>query len=253
VQGLGTIGRDGHSVLDALAAQSEDLKAMSANTTEILQALDTQQGQIATMVGNAQRLTEATSGGRADIEATMRELPGMLDSAQVASTSLVELSDALGPVAADLHAAAPFLAGALRELPAVSQDLRGLLPPLTGTLDGAPATLDRVPTFGQDARALIPQAQLALADLNPMLGYLQPYGPDLAAFFTNWAGGLANSVDVHGRYARPMFLFSEHSLRSSPVPTDAVVDRSNAYPDPGQSADPGPFDGPYPRVERDGG
>jgi phospholipid/cholesterol/gamma-HCH transport system substrate-binding protein len=253
VQGLGALGRDGHSVLDALAAQSEDLKAMSANTTELLQALDTQQGQIATMVGNAQRLTEATAGGRTDLEATMRELPGVLDSARAASTSLVELSDALGPVAADLHTAAPFLSGALRELPAVSQDLRGLLPPLTGTLDGAPATLDRVPTFGEDARSLIPQAQLALGDLNPMLGYLEPYGPDLAAFFTNWAGGLANSVDVHGRYARPMFLFSEHSLRSSPVPTDAVVDRSNAFPDPGQSVDPGPFEGPYPRVERDGG
>ncbi|WP_214369708.1 MlaD family protein [Pseudonocardia sp. H11422] len=253
VQGLGALGREGRTALDALAAQSEDLKALSANTTELLQALDTRQGQVATMVVDAQRITDVTAGGNADIEATMRELPGVLGSAGTASTRLTELSGALGPVAANLDAAAPFLSTALDQLPAVSSDLRGLLPPLAGTLDAAPSTLDRVPTFGQDARALIPPARVALSDLNPMLGYLQPYGPDLAAFFTNWSAGLANSVDVHGRYARPMFIFSEQSLRSSPVPTDGVVDRSNAYPTPGQSNDPAPFDGPYPRVERDGG
>lgn len=253
VQGLGALGRDGATALDALAAQSEDLKALSANTAELLAALDTQQGQIATTVVNAQRIVEATSEGNADVEATMRELPGVLDSAQTASTSLVELSEALGPVATNLDEAAPSLSAALEQLPAVSADLRGLMPPLTGTLDAAPPTLDRVPTFGQDVRALIPPARVVLSDLNPMLTYLEPYGPDVAAFFTNWSGGLANSVDVHGRYARPMFIFSEQSLRSFPVPTDRVVDRSNAYPDPGQSTDPAPFDGPYPRVERDDG
>ncbi|WP_131766512.1 MlaD family protein, partial [Candidatus Protofrankia californiensis] len=60
--GLGNLGREGHTALDAIAAQSDDLKALAQQTSTVLQALDTGQRQIAALVGNANRLTEATAG-----------------------------------------------------------------------------------------------------------------------------------------------------------------------------------------------
>jgi phospholipid/cholesterol/gamma-HCH transport system substrate-binding protein len=245
------LGREGHDALDALAAQSDDLKALTRETTTLLQALDTGHGQIASLVSDADRLTRATAGGRADLEATLRQLPGVLSSANATTGKVTELSQALGPVAADLDAAAPHLSNALSQLPATSRDLRELLPALDGTLDRAPATLQRVPAVSNDARELIPTLRVTLADVNPMLSYLQPYGRDIAAFFANWSAMLAQR-DVNGHYLRVSTVFNEQSVSNFPIESHvAVLDKSNAYPKPGQAANPGPFTGRYPHVDRE--
>lgn len=184
----------------------------------------------------------------------MRRLPGVLDSTAIASDSLTELAGALGPVAANLDEASPPLSTALRELPAISTDLRGLLPDLDGVLDRAHATLGRVPTFGEDVRGLVPPAQIVLADVNPALAYLRPYGLDIASFFTNF-GAEASRGNADGTWGRILLQGGEQSLRNYPASTNVgPLDRLNPYPEPGEAANPGrPFEGPYPRVEREGG
>lgn len=249
--GLGQLGRQGHDALDALAAQSEDLKRLVPQTTTLLRALDTRRGQIANLVSDANRLTQATAGGHEDIEASVRQLPGVLASADTASRDLTELSQGLQPVAKDLNAASPEVSRALQELPATAHDLRGLLPALNGTLDAAPNTLQRVPVVSRDARNIIPSTRVALADLNPMLGYLKPYGQDLAAFFTNVSAQFAQH-DPNGHYMRVFMIYNEQSARNNPLNTNkGLLDKSNAYPRPGQAANPGPFTGQYPRVEQE--
>lgn len=247
--GLGHLGREGHTALDAIAAQSEDLRALARETTTLLRALDTGEGQLATMVDNAGRLTDATSGQRQAIENTMRQLPGVLDSANVAAGELTEMSGQLAPVAANLNEAAPSLDGALRQLPETTRDLRGLLPPLRGTLNRAPETLQRVPTFGADARGLVPTARTALQDVNPMLAYLKPYGPELAAFIVNFNASLRYTDEAGVHYIRLFPTVNDASVQSPVAAGGATVDK-NPYPAAGSGAHPGPFTGSYPRVER---
>ncbi|MEV4731854.1 MlaD family protein [Saccharopolyspora sp. NPDC049426] len=249
--GLGKLGRQGNDALDALAAQSEDLKKLVPQTTVLLQALDTRRGQIATLVEDANRLTQATASGSGDIEAAMRQLPEVVASAQAASTNLTELSHALQPVAKDLDTASPDLSRALQELPATARDLRGLLPALNGTLDAAPNTLQRVPVVSRDVKSIIPPARVVLADLNPSLAYLNPYGRDIAAFFSNVSSQFAQR-DVNGHYLRVFAIFNEQTVRNSPLNTNkGLLDKSNAYPQPGQAANPGPFAGPYTRIPQE--
>lgn len=245
--GLGALGREGHTALDAIAAQGEDLRALARETTVLLQTLDTGQGQIATLVSEANRLTASTAGQRQAIEDTMRTLPPVLDSTGQASATLTELSGALAPVAADLNAAAPDIRAALKELPATTADLRGLLPGLSGTLDRAPATLDRVPTFGEDVRDTVPAARDMLSELSPVLDYARPYGPELAGFFANFNAVVGNRDSVGVHYARIGLFLNEETLQS-PVDIDAKV-YENPFPAPGLGADPGPFTGEYPRLE----
>lgn len=253
LEGLGKLGREGHTALDAIAAQSKDLEALSAETVTLLEALDTGDGQIASLVSHAQQLTSATAGSRRAVEQTVRKLPITLDRAQAASTGLTSLAGALTPVASDLRRAAPGLNDALLRLPAVSRDLRGLLPSLDATLERSPATLDRLPTFGGDVRALVPDTRRILRDVNPMLAYLQPYGPDISAYFANFAAVLTPMAEDGLRYANLQPVLNEQSLRGYPSSTNVgPLDKSNSYPSPGQSADPGPFTGAYPRVEREG-
>lgn len=248
LDGLGDVGREGRSVLDALSAQSEDLTALSRETSVLLSALDGGQGDVARLVTAAQELSAATSTRAGDLETSVRRLPDVTSAALEATTDLQRLTRSLAPVAADLRAASPDLDAALVELPATAAELRASLPSLQQVLDRAPATLDRAPRLSDDGRRLVPPARVALADVNPMLAYLQPYGADLGAFFSNVAGQFRQS-DANGHYLRAFVIANEQSVKSLPFATNlGALDKSNAYPAPGQAADPGPFDGTYTRV-----
>lgn len=251
LRGLGDLGNQGKDVLDALAAQTPDLEALTGNAATVLAALNTRQGAIAQLVTDANQLTAATSAGSGDIEAVIRKLPGVLDSAKNASAGLSTLSSALQPVAGDLRDAAPSLSAALRELPGTTADLRGLLPTLDGVLGKAPDTLNRVPAVAGDLDQLIPSAQVALRDLNPMLAYVQPYGKDIAAMFANWASVLATG-DVNGKAYRVFFVINEQSLTGNPLNLNVgPLNKRNPYPGAGQLNTPGPWAGQYPRVQPD--
>lgn len=248
--GLGDLGRQGNTALDALADQSDDLKVLSRQTVEVLQALDTGEGQIADLVANADAITQATSGQSKAIQSSMRELPGVLTTATSATDSLGELADALEPVAVNLRKAGPNLSVALRELPATTRDLHLMLAPLSAVLDEAPATLKRVPATATDVGNLIPTAMGTLADVNPMLAYLKPYGPDLAAYFANFNAVLNYRDESGAYYLRLTPLVNTHSPQI-PVNTSRLLGNyTNAFPGPGAGPRPGPFTGSYPHVMR---
>jgi phospholipid/cholesterol/gamma-HCH transport system substrate-binding protein len=250
VQGLGAIGRGGHTALDALAAQSDDLKALTGNTAAMMTALNTQRGEIAQLVEDANRLTTATADGQDDLKDVMRTLPPVLHSARNASHSLTDIGNALDPVARHLHDAGPDLSAALEELPDVSRELRDLVPDLDSALHKAPDTLHRVPDFSDDSHDLFPQAITDLQDLNPMLGYLKPYGPELADVLANFAQTLAHG-DANGRYFKTMLLVNEQSVKDFPINTQiGPLAKFNPYPQPGQGYDPGPVGRQFTRVEK---
>ncbi|MFJ8812944.1 MlaD family protein [Amycolatopsis thermoflava] len=237
--GLGALGREGYTAIDAIAGQSRDITALAQQTTTVLDALNTGQGQIGDLVRLAQKLTSATSGQQQSLTDTVRKLPGVLTTTQAATTKLRDLSTALGPVAQDLDQAAPALSTALQQLPATAQDLRGLLPDLNGTLQEAPATLDRLPVLAGDAAALVPQLRTTMSHLNPVLGYISPYGPELGAFFSNF-GAMLNYTDeagIHFFRLEPD-LGGEGIVKGVPVPLPTILTNRNPYPAPGQSLAP---------------
>lgn len=250
--GLGQIG-DGANALDALAAQSDDLQELSRQATVLLNALDTGRGQIADLVGDAQRLTAASAGERNALEETVQALPALVRSAANGAQSLEELSGPLAPIASDLRKAAPDLNTALINLPATTNDLRGLLPSLNGTLDAAPATLSQVPALANDARALLPSLHTLLRDVDPMLSYMAPYGLDLGALFANF-GASFDTVAEDG--IKPIRLTATAeglgSIKGLPIklpPTPFFW--TNPYPAPHSADQPGPFKGNYPQVQED--
>ncbi len=247
VRGLGLLGANGHTALDAIAAQSDDLRELTRQTTTVLAALDTGEGQIADLVSNARTITGSISGQRAAVEKSMLALPSTLRSTRTASGSLSGLAESLAPVAVDLRRSAVDLRAALSELPSTTNDLRALLPSLDASLRRAPATLDRVPSFGRDVRALIPDARAMLTEVNPMLAYLKPYGPDIAAWIANFSAVLQYTDEAGVHYARLQPLVNEAAVQS-PLNLPLNV-RGNPYPAPGKGGYPGPYQGRYPLLE----
>lgn len=249
--GLGQIGKTGPAVLDALAAQSVELQSLTVSAKNLLDQLDVGQGQIATLVSDAQTLTAATASRQAALTQTIQALPGTIAAVDGGAKSLRQLAGPLAPIAADLRAAAPDLGHALQQLPSVTADLNGLVPDLGKTLDEAPATLARLPAFDQTVRAVIPAAQVSLADLNPMLAYLAPYGLDLGQLFASF-GGSFDTVAEDGTMPIRLTAMGEGpaTVRGIPITLPTLTEWNNPYPKPGMAGKPAPFSGSYPHVQR---
>lgn len=245
--GLGDLG-DNAGALDALAEQSEDLRSLVRTSTEVLDALDVQQGRIVALTRDAQTLTAVTAGHEEDVAAVVRALPPLLVTTEKASVSLEALSTPLGTVSHNLRGASRDLSAALLELPATTRDLRGMLPSLDTTLDQAPATLTRLSPLQDAVAPLFDTLQVNLADLNPMLAYLKPYGRDVVSYWSNFIGFVSSS-DRNGPIARvkPVFSVNSVNLGIDASPTTLY----NPYPDPGAHNDPSEFAGDYPRIEED--
>lgn len=245
--GLGQVGGNA-GALESLAAQSADLRSLTTSSTRVLEALDVQQGRIVDLVRDSQRLTQVTSDHEQDVRALMGSLPPLLHSTRAASQSLERLSEPLGTVAGNLHASSGDLNAALLELPGTTRDLRGLLPSLDRTLVRAPETLQYLPPLQRTAEPLVSTLEVDLADLNPMLKYLSPYGRDVVSYWSNFIG-FANGRDANGRIARVKPVFSANSLNLGVPLTPATM--YNPYPAPGAHHDPRDFQGAYPRVQED--
>lgn len=252
MSGLDAISDEGATTLEAIAAQGEDLKAVSVETRRLLDALDTGRGQIATMVSQAKTLTDATAAKDAELRQTVRALPLLVTSLRTGATKLGELAVPLGPIATDLRAAAPDLNRALINLPPTTRDLDALVPDLDATLSKVPATLDAVPAFDQALADLIPQAQTTLRDVNPMLAYLEPYGLDLGGLFAGFSGSF-DEVAEDGIMPLRLMATAEGfgSVSGNPVTLpDSPLFFYNPYPAPLSADKPSAFRGQYPKVER---
>jgi phospholipid/cholesterol/gamma-HCH transport system substrate-binding protein len=250
MSGLGDLGRQGNTALDAIAAQSADLRSLGHDTSTLINTLDTSEGQIADMVTSADRLTKATSGESQAVAATMNTMPGVLDSATHASADLTELSGALHPVVSDLRAASPFLSDALNDLPDTTHDLRDLLPGLSGTFHRGPDTFRRIPDFRDDAHDTFHTGRQFLRDLNPMLHYLRPYGPEIGAFFANFNAITQYTDGVGDNYIRLEPVFNDQSVGGVPFAYNGPLTYVNPFPAPGSQPNPGPWHGTYPHVKR---
>jgi phospholipid/cholesterol/gamma-HCH transport system substrate-binding protein len=254
--GLGDVGTEGRTVLDALSAQSKDLRNLSVEARRLLDALDTGQGQVVGLVGDAQKLTQATADSQRKVKETVRLLPSVVGNLDTAATSVSELSRPLTPIAADLRAASPYLSSALGNLRPATRDLRALVPDLDSVLKAAPTTLNKVEPFDASVQGLVPHASATLADVQPMLGYLAPYGQDVGVMFASFGASFDDYAE-DGIIPVRLTATAEGlgTLRGNPLKVMSSEHSglmwNNPYPLPGTVDQPRPFGtGGYPYIKK---
>lgn len=253
LEGLGDIGREGYTAVDAIEAQNKDLTALVNDANTIMAALNTGRADLASLVENAQRITNVTASQDDDLASTVRKLPALVESAGEATGTLDGLAKDLKPVAEDLDAATPGLSRALVDLPSVTRDLRDLLEPMDSSLGRAPETLDQVPALSRQLSDIAPDLDELLANVNPMVAYLQPYGVDIGSFFGNFGASFDGRVENGVRPVRLTPVFSEYSVRNLPIDITMLnpIHWNNPYPAPLQAENPARYKGEYPRIDRE--
>lgn len=254
LEGVGMIGREGYTAVDAIAAQSKDLTALVNEANTILEALNTGRTQIGSLVRNAQRLTSATAGESENLASVVRKLPGLVNSAGQATGTLEGLANDLAPVAADLDNSATPLSAALKDLPPITSSLRSLLDPMDSSLGRADQTLEQVPALASLLSDISPDLDTLLANVNPMVKYLAPYGVDIGSMPGNFAGGFDLPVENGVKAVRLAPLFSPYTVRANPLNLMAIdpLHWNNPYPKPLTADSPStPGWTEHPKIEKE--
>jgi len=253
LEGVGYIGRDGHTALSALRKQDAALRALVNDANTILAALNTGRDRIGLLVENAQTITEVTGGQEDDLATTVRRLPALLHAAESATQTLDGLGEDLDPVARDLAQAAPDLSAALVDLPSVARDLRALLPYMNSSFGRAQKTLVHVPDLADGLSAISPELDQLMSDVSPMVAYMEPWTLDLGSFFGNFGASFDRPIENGVQPVSLAPIFNEYSIRNNPLDLTALnpLHWVNPYPDAGGALNPHPYRGTYPRVTQD--
>lgn len=248
-QGLGMLGGSGETALVALQNQSQAINQLAKNGAQVLAALDQRHIEMSSLIQNAATIMNVTSGQAGDVKSVISGLNDVMANASAGGAALQQIGSALDPVAKNLKAAAPDLNVVLNQLPSTTSNLRGLLPSLSGVLTQAGPTLTRLPTLGSDLTNITPSAEQMMTNVVPMLAYLSPYGPDMGAFFANFAATLS-SHDSNGYMWRFLPIVGASSLFGNPLDANGILGSYDPLPKAGSLQNPKPFTGTYPRVTK---
>jgi phospholipid/cholesterol/gamma-HCH transport system substrate-binding protein len=223
-------------------------------------ALGEREEAVRSLTRSAKAAAEAVAARDAQLKDTIDELPGFLRQAEVTSARLGSFSGRATPVIGDLRGAMEDLVPVMHELrPASVAGQRALRSLDRFARAGTPA-LRALPRFDRALSSFIPPYEQFLRDLNPLVAYLEPYWREISTWFA-LAGAAVDNTDQIGHVARVLLPVSRESLPGTlPPEVEELVDDllggldtrgSNAFPAPGQAADPAPASGDYPRLQAD--
>ncbi len=254
--------RDGGSVMRILAGQRRELSALVADTGETMQAFGDRAEQVRTLARQAKRTAIAAAGRDEAFRAAFRELGPTLRQAQGSVSRLASFSGRSTPVVSSLADVAHDLGPVMRDLRPAVQETRELFDELPGALKAADPLLRQLKPFSGKLEPAIGALDAFLRQTGPAAGYLEPFSKEIGTMFANNGDAFqlkdatGNIGRVHGLYSySSLTAFSPEMRKAMGILTElgalGITDGEglNAYPKPGDVADPKKFSGKVARVE----
>lgn len=264
LESLSASVRSGASLTETLAADRRQLAGLVDSLGSVTRALGDRRTAIGVLVRQGKTAAEAVASRNAQLDQTLRELPGFLTQTRTTAARLQRFSGSATPVVRDLRLALRDLTPAVEDLrtaaPAGRRVVRELLP----FARAVRAPVARLRPFSASASRAIPPLASTLRELNPLLGHLSPYWRELSTWFGQ-VGAATKYTDSIGHLGRLAIMFSRASLPGT-LPLDQMqIIRQleqfaggaantlghNAYPAAGEAGASKAFSGDYPRLERE--
>lgn len=243
VANLSTAVHELNGLTRSLRGQRSTLAALVSNSRAALRELGTRDRALRSLVANGDQTLRAFAERPRAFAATLAGLPRFLQQARSTLATARPLLRSARPVLSNLSASSPALASALASLRPASRDLKASLDGL-GTLNRvAVPALDRVERVMTIAKPFADNALPVLANLVPIMGFLNEHEREFASWFSN-TRALSSHGDSKGRWAR-FFIFAEPQVA---LGIKGSVEH-NAYPPPGdQDHNESYRPGSYPRL-----
>jgi phospholipid/cholesterol/gamma-HCH transport system substrate-binding protein len=169
-------------VMEALDTRRDKIARLVTAFADIATAAGEDDARLARMLDSARETLATLATRDAELDATLRQLPGFGDDLRTASGAVSELATQLNPTLDGIKAASDRLPDALA-------GMSGVVDKLDRTVDLARPVVDGARPLAADLRPLLAAARPALTDtvawshrLDPVTGNLVGHLPDLAAF-----------------------------------------------------------------------
>ncbi len=221
---LGPTTEDLATVTGALADRRRQLRRLVANLAVLTREVGRRDGELARVVTAGNQTVQALAAEERALRASVRKLPGTLQTARRALDEVTDFSNELGPAATRLRRTARAATPALRAAgPLVTEAtpiLRTKVRPLVRELQ--PIARDLGPTT-RDLNAVTPALTTAFNVLNYVVNEAayNPPGPEEGylfwlAWFSHNAASFLSQEDAHGAAWRGLAAFSCENLSQSP-------------------------------------
>jgi phospholipid/cholesterol/gamma-HCH transport system substrate-binding protein len=197
-------------------------------------ALSERQGQLRSLIRNANTVFATTARRNRDLQAAFVALPTFERESQATLRRLAQFAVDTNPLVTQLRPAARELSPTLQDLSLLAPDLKALFIELNPLIDASKAGFPAAQRILRDLRPLLAQVDPAAQQLVPLLDFLGLYKRELTAFFANTvASTQAKSTSTQVHYLRTTNPFNPENL--AVYPRRLGTNRPNAYMQPNGS------------------
>lgn len=224
IQALGEVAR-------AVGEDGPAIKKLVRQLHGVTSVVAGKNDQLSSSVAQLNQLMVAVAQEQDSLRSTLSKLPGTLDTATRTLSNVESPVRSARELLRDLQPATAQLPALARDLRPTLADAKPAVNDLTPLLQDADKLLKATPALASGARDLLPTADSALVQANPMVDFLRPYTPEVAGWMSNWTATFGNRNRM-GNYARALITASASS----------VADALPGVP-PGMSQDPRPGPG----------
>jgi virulence factor Mce-like protein len=224
---------DTNEVLETLNSQARAVKQVVRDTGTFFEALTENDGQLASLITNSNRVWSTTAQRDQEIRETFVALPTFIDESNKSLRALEAYAENTNPLITELHPWARVASETLVDLkalvPSFNRLMQGLGPAVDASKKGFPAGEQ----FLDGLRPLLGQLDPFLRNLNPFFRQVSLYRNELTAFFGNITAALGYN-DKPGTNVRALRLSipaNPESLAS--YPRRIGPNRANPYFLPG--------------------
>jgi phospholipid/cholesterol/gamma-HCH transport system substrate-binding protein len=200
----------------------------------VFDALSERDGQLRSLIQNANRVFTATASRDQQLKEAFMALPTFERESQQTLDRLTAFSRNANPLVTQLRPAARELSPTLRDLGALSPDLKRLFQELGPLIDASRTGFPAAEQVLEAARPLIAQLDPAMRQITPILQFLALDKPTLTSFFANTVGATQASETRDGKKVH--YLRTTNPLNAENLavyPRRVGTNRPNAYVKPG--------------------
>jgi phospholipid/cholesterol/gamma-HCH transport system substrate-binding protein len=224
-----------NTLLELLDRQSPAVRALIRNTGVVFSALGERQGQLQGLITNSNTVFGTIADKNAALQAAFRAFPTFERESTLTLNRLDRFARDTNPLVTQLRPVANELSPTLQSLDRLAPPFRRFFIDLGPLVSASYRGLPAFSRFLDDLRPTLAQIDPFSRTLNPVLGMIQTYLPDLDAFFGNFAAATAGAAPDSFRYSlnilRGMTPINPEGLTT--YPNRLAYNRTNAYRAPG--------------------
>jgi len=237
---LGPFASDAADVLGVLDRQQVDLQKLIRNTGEVFGAISERDHALRNLIVNSDQVFDATSRRDASLREIFQIFPTFLDESKATLDRLKTFSANSKPLMVDLQPVADKLDPTVKDLAALSPDLRQLFRDLVPLINVSNKNLPQAERFLRGAAPVLEGLHNWLQEFNPILSYVNYDARAVTAFLSNGAAALnyhqnagggvpINLLGFYGAITDRSFPFGGDGQEGKTRPE---WERANAYPAP---------------------